>query len=215
MLVASHDTGFQFVADSAKKRRKAPIVEIRAELDPRAALREIDALLTMVFLTESDSFVAVVPPYWRTCVSAGLNDVNDPQYSRCHFSAGILAIPGVNGHADSHTPASEDQIKSPQAETVRVFRIANGILPPIPIFKPDPQFSAAAQNTKFGEGVVTLSLIVDDKGTPQNLEIRQPLGGGLDEEAMRAVSRWKFEPAKKDGQPVAVHVEVQIQYHSF
>ena len=215
MLVASRGTGFQFVTDGPKKRKKAPIVEIQAELGPDAGLLEIGALFAKIFLTESDSFVADVPLYWRTCVSAGLNDVNDPRYAGCHFSAEILAIPGVSGHADSHTPPSENPINSAQAETVRVFPAGKSISPPIPVFKPDPQFSAAAQNTGFGGGVVRLSLIVDDKGTPQNLEIIRPLGAGLDEEAMRVVSTWKFEPARKDGQPVAVHVEVEVDYHAF
>jgi len=215
MLVVSHGKGFQFVADSPKKRKKAPIVEIQAELGPDAALPEIDSLLTKVFLTERDSLVAAVPLYWRTCVSAGLDDVNDPQYSGCHFSPEILAIPGVIGHPDSHTPAPEDQASSAQAETVRVFRVGKGISPPKPIFMPEPQFSSAAQNMGFGGGVVTLSLLVDDKGTPQNLEILRPLGGGMDEEALRAVNTWRFEPARKDGQPVAVRVEVQVEYHSF
>lgn len=48
MLVASRGTGFQFVADSPKKRKKAPIVEIQAELGPDAGLLEIGSIFTIV-----------------------------------------------------------------------------------------------------------------------------------------------------------------------
>jgi TonB family protein len=35
---------------------------------------------------------------------------------------------------------------------------------------------------------------------------------GLDEKAVDAVSTWEFAPAQKDGQPVAVMVNVQVTF---
>jgi TonB family protein len=214
MLVASRDNGFQFLFDSPKKRKKAPVVEIEARIGPGAGPPEIDALLAKVFLTERDSLAALVPLYWRTCVLAGIRSVNDPKYSSCHFSQEILAIPGVNGPADARTPAREDQVKSEQAESVRVYHPGKAISPPVPVYKPDPPFVEASQKLGFA-GTVTVSLMVDDQGTPRNIEVVRPLGGGLDEETIRTVSTWKFEPAKRDGQPVAVHVEVEVSFHNF
>jgi TPR repeat protein len=37
----------------------------------------------------------------------------------------------------------------------------------------------------------------------------------LDEKAIEAVKRWRFEPAKKDGKPVAVAVNVQVSFRLF
>jgi TonB family protein len=35
---------------------------------------------------------------------------------------------------------------------------------------------------------------------------------GLDEKALEAVKAWRFEPAKKDGVPVAVLVNVEVNF---
>jgi protein TonB len=38
------------------------------------------------------------------------------------------------------------------------------------------------------------------------------LGKGLDEEAIKAVSQWKFKPGQKNGKPVAVFANVRVQF---
>ena len=53
-----------------------------------------------------------------------------------------------------------------------------------------------------------LWLIVDQYGHPQNLKVARSLGMGLDQKAIEAVRQWKFEPAMKDGRPVAVQINV-------
>ena len=35
---------------------------------------------------------------------------------------------------------------------------------------------------------------------------------GLDEAAATAVSKWKFDPAKKAGQPVAVQLNIEVNF---
>jgi TonB family protein len=40
-----------------------------------------------------------------------------------------------------------------------------------------------------------------------------PLGAGLDEEAIKAVKKLKFNPAKKNNQAVADWVMVAVEFH--
>jgi len=40
-----------------------------------------------------------------------------------------------------------------------------------------------------------------------------PIGMGLDEKAVEAVRTWKFQPALKDGKPVAVEIAVEVDFH--
>ena len=212
MLVVSIGKGFQFSADAPKKRKKAPVVEIEAAMGPGSPSEGVDALMAKLFLTDHDSLVALVPPFWQTCASAGLYDVNDPKYSGCHFSADTLRVPGMNAQTDLRANAGKDQISSPGSDSVRVFRVIKGISPPRPIFTPEPHFTSAAREAAL-EGEVALGLIVDDHGNPRNVEILQPLGAGLDEEAVRTISTWKFKPAERDGhEPVAVQIAVQVDF---
>ena len=37
----------------------------------------------------------------------------------------------------------------------------------------------------------------------------------LDEKAIEAVNQWKFEPAQKDGRPVAVAINVEVQFRLY
>jgi periplasmic protein TonB len=38
---------------------------------------------------------------------------------------------------------------------------------------------------------------------------------GLDEKAIEAIRRWKFEPGRKDGIPVAVQVDVEVNFRLY
>ena len=41
------------------------------------------------------------------------------------------------------------------------------------------------------------------------------LGLGLDEKALDAVRTWRFEPARKDGVPVAVQINVEVNFRLY
>ncbi len=65
------------------------------------------------------------------------------------------------------------------------------------------------------EGSVVLWLIVDADGLPQQIKVQRSLGMGLDEEAVRAVKQWRFQPAIKDGKPVPVMINVQVNFRLY
>jgi TonB family protein len=95
-----------------------------------------------------------------------------------------------------------------------VYRLGNGVSPPRPIYSPDPEFSEEARKAKY-QGTVVLTLIVGADGRAHEIEVRRSLGMGLDEKAIEAVQRWKFEPARKDGLAVAVMVNVEVNFHLY
>lgn len=63
-------------------------------------------------------------------------------------------------------------------------------------------------------GTVLLNLIVGPDGIPTNVKVERSLGYGLDENAVRAVRTWRFQPGTKNGQPVAVSAQVEVKYHT-
>ena len=95
-----------------------------------------------------------------------------------------------------------------------VFRIGNGVSAPELIFQPEPEFSDEARKAKY-QGICNVYLIVDATGTPRNVRVVRPIGMGLDEKALDAVRRYKFKPAMKDGKPVAVALQVEVDFHIY
>jgi len=96
-----------------------------------------------------------------------------------------------------------------------VFRPGiGGVTAPRAIYKPDPEYSEEARKAKY-QGTVILGMIVDANGRPRGLKVERGLGMGLDEKALEAVRTWKFEPAEKDGKPVAVAISVEVAFRLF
>ena len=50
-------------------------------------------------------------------------------------------------------------------------------------------------------------------GEPKDVHVVKSLEKDVDQSAVDAVQKWRFEPARKDGQPVAVKVSVEIRFH--
>ena len=95
-----------------------------------------------------------------------------------------------------------------------VFRIGGGVSAPRPLFTPDPEYSEEARKAKY-QGTCVLWLVIGPDGRPREMRVARSLGMGLDEKAMLAVKQWKFEPAMKDGHPVAVQMNVEVSFRLY
>lgn len=95
-----------------------------------------------------------------------------------------------------------------------VFRVGGGVSAPRAVFQPDPEYSEEARKAKY-QGVCVLWLIVGPDGRPRDIRVTRTLGLGLDEKAIEAVKQWKFEPALKDGRPVAVQINVEVSFRLY
>jgi protein TonB len=60
-----------------------------------------------------------------------------------------------------------------------------------------------------------LSLIVTPEGKVRDVKISMPAGLGLDETAVEAVSQWRFDPGRKGGIPVAVQIDVSVDWRLY
>ncbi len=95
-----------------------------------------------------------------------------------------------------------------------VFRVGGGVSAPRAITTPDPEYSEEARKAKY-QGVVVLWLIVGPDGKPRDMRVARSLGMGLDQKAIEAVKQWRFEPAMKDGRPVAVQINVEVNFRLY
>jgi TonB family protein len=83
--------------------------------------------------------------------------------------------------------------------------------PPVALNSVAAEFSDEARRKKIS-GVVLISLLVGTDGLPTDLQVVRSVGAGLDEKALDAVSRYRFKPAMKDGNPVPARITVEVSF---
>lgn len=85
-------------------------------------------------------------------------------------------------------------------------------VPPVRlIYFPDPEYTKAARYFKV-KGTLILEGTLGTDGCVRQVRVMSGLGYGLDENAMHAVQRWKFEPIQKDGVPVIVKIRIGVKF---
>jgi TonB family protein len=114
-------------------------------------------------------------------------------------------------------PANEAQVSSQSSAAPKVvapngvYTIGGGVSQPQLLKKVEPSYSELARVAQF-EGSVKLSVVVGTDGTAQNIQVVRPLGFGLDEKAVEAVSQWQFAPGTKAGQAVPVLATIEVNF---
>jgi len=90
-------------------------------------------------------------------------------------------------------------------------RVGGGVSAPGVLSKQEPAYSDAALKKRI-QGTVIISLVVDPSGMPADIAAQLPLGVGLDERAVEAVRTWRFQPGKKDGQPINIQAQIEVNF---
>lgn len=88
-----------------------------------------------------------------------------------------------------------------------------GVTLPKVVSEVKPRYTPEALQARI-EGALFMTAVIRTDGTPADIKITQSLDTkyGLDEQAVTAFGQWRFEPGRKDGKPVPVRVEVEIQF---
>jgi protein TonB len=160
----------------------------------------------------------VIPPEIKLAAS-NLPNLGDPM---SHLPAGIPSNgTGSGGGIGSGSGGGVGSGEGPGVGPGRgggigggVFRVGGGVSAPKALFAPDPEYSEEARKAKY-QGTCVLWLVVGPDGRPRDIHIARSLGLGLDEKAIEAVKNWKFEPAMKDGKPVAVQINVEVDFRLY
>ncbi len=92
-----------------------------------------------------------------------------------------------------------------------IYRVGGGVSAPVPLYRPDPEYSDEARKAKYS-GAVLLSIVVDVEGRARDIKVVKSLGMGLDEKAMEAVQKWKFKPGMSNGKPVNTRATVEVNF---
>ena len=93
------------------------------------------------------------------------------------------------------------------------YRPGSGIVSPRVAHEVKPAYTADAMRAKI-QGTVWIEAVVLPDGSVGNVQITRSLDPtfGLDQEAIKAVKRWRFFPGTRQGQPVPVLVEIELTF---
>jgi TonB family protein len=84
---------------------------------------------------------------------------------------------------------------------------------PVPIRKVDPKYPPELRKGNV-EGEVVLYAVIRKDGSVDSIQLVRSVDASLDANAMDALAQWKFEPARKHGEPVDLEAVVHIPFRT-
>lgn len=125
---------------------------------------------------------------------------------------------GIDGGVEGGDPNSTSLLPgsgpvTPLAEPAGPIRINAKVKKPeiIPGTRVDPRYPEPARRVKV-QGAVILEAVIDERGNVTSVRVLKGLPMGLDQAAIDAVARWRFQPATLDGRPVAVYYNLTVNF---
>jgi protein TonB len=95
-------------------------------------------------------------------------------------------------------------------EVAELFSLADLDQKPRVLYQPGPVLDASTR--KKTPGSVTIVFVVDPRGKVENPVVQKSSDPALEGPALSAVRQWRFEPGKKNGQPVRFRMRVPITF---
>ena len=154
---------------------------------------DFTAALDAIFTDNIADLVPQMPWYWQA------------------FAQGHL-LPHESSPSGSDA-AGTGLVPAPSA-AAKVAKVGGSVTEPLLLRKVDPPFDEIARALRYS-GISIVTLVVDQTGTPRQVHILRPTGLGLDELAVEAVEQYRFQPATYNGKPVAVHLNVEVNFQNF
>jgi len=99
----------------------------------------------------------------------------------------------------SNPPLTQAELTGPSSEPPRILESY------------PPEYPTDAKEWKL-DGTVILTITIDESGTVSDAEVKSTTNPVFNDAALDAVKRYKFMPAKMDGQPVSVVIDLPISF---
>lgn len=98
-----------------------------------------------------------------------------------------------------------------QSAPGQVYTMADGVVSPRVLYRVDPQYTEEAKTAKIA-GTEFVTVVIGTDGLAHDISITKGLGYGLDEQAIKALTQWHFQPGTLNGEPVAVRANIEINF---
>lgn len=192
----------EWVPDSKGTRqmqllRTQNLVFIRADLGPASMNQpEIEKLLGRIFVSPTDKMSDLVPAHWSRFFSS---------------APAVAANTSQPTTPPGGSPSEGNEERSSGETQSRRIRIGQGVSEGHLLKKVVPLYPEAAKRARL-QGTVILQAVIDTQGRVIKLSVLQPLGLGVEESAVDAVSKWVYKPYLLAGEPVQVETRITINY---
>lgn len=128
--------------------------------------------------------------------------------------AGANDTPAIISGQSASNDAQNAHSSTDQTQQAGVYQVGGNVIAPKLIHTANPEFTEAARRDQ-AQGVVTVSLIIDAQGIPQNVKVEKSFRPDLDANAIVAVKQYRFQPATKNGVPVPVLMKININFRVY
>jgi len=116
----------------------------------------------------------------------------------------VPALPGLSNLSLSLPSAPEPGMAAPVAPAFDK--------PPQVLTRLDPYYPVEARQSGT-EGRVLIRVLIDEDGRVEEAEVVESQPAGVfDAAALKAIRGWRFSPAQRLGQPVAVRVDIPVSF---
>jgi TonB family protein len=141
--------------------------------------------------------------------AAGVQDENAKPSTRLRLRSNPARtlFPAMKAPPSTVSFSPDGQSKPPASPGL--YRVGGGVSAPVLIEAPAPM-----QKGRRIQGVCVVSLILDENGSPKNLRLVRGLTESADQAALDAVSNYRFKPAMKGKQPVAVRMIIEVNFRN-
>lgn len=203
-------------------RRKAfkgppfsPSLNVEIILDkPVDSAEQALTVLSRVFALKTDDFLDSLPDFWRAYLvdhhfSYDASQKKEAEYRWNEVDTNSNPIQNIQAE-----PIKDSNDADFHERVVYPIGTDSGVKAPKPKYTPEPAFPEIARYEEF-QGIVVVNVIVGTDGKVHRIRLVRPLGMGLDEIAQSTLQTWRFQPATRNGQPVAVEMNIEIAFDLF
>jgi len=117
---------------------------------------------------------------------------------------------GAGGDFEVRLPVGGGSGQGDGADVDQLFSMADLDQKPRVIYQPSPQTGSQLQ--KLAPGTVTIVFVVDQRGRVEIPLVQSSSNPAFEAPALAAVKQWKFEPGKRNGEPVRFRMRVPITF---
>ncbi len=108
-------------------------------------------------------------------------------------------------------PNHGSAVSGPGVVSDQPYKLSAAIARPVLVSRVDPVYPELARRIRQA-GTVILETVIDENGRVTDVKVINGLGYGLEQAAIDAVSRWRFEPARMNGRAVKVFFNLTVQF---